>query len=347
MGKCFSFTATRNSCYKFSFTIAGLKSSSTDLGDGTVIHCWVPKTHKAHKPNLVLIHGIGANAMWQWNEFISPLISKFNVYVPDLVFFGESYTSRPERSESFQAQCVMRAMEAHGVNKMNLVGLSYGGFVGYSLAAQFPAAVERVVICCAAVCMEDKDMEEGMFIKKSVEEVMSVLFAQTPEKLREMITVSFYKPPKTLPSCFLSDFIEFELLTLLPEMENYGLKRVIKDVPGMHEAPAIAGRIDELETGILLRLLCSGPLIASWGKLWTKVCCDAPVLVAMKWGKKEMHTVYVQERKELVQALHKDRKLSDLPKITQILDAAHINHLGRTGSDIPTGIGTPIEKALG
>lgn len=239
MAKCFSFTSSRDWCYKYSFTYAGLKSSTTDLNDGSVIHCWIPKKHKPNKPTLVLIHGIGANAMWQWNDFISPLVAKFNVYVPDLVFFGESYTTRPDRTEAFQAQCVMRAMEAHGVRRMNIVGLSYGGFVGYRLAEQFPEAVEKIVIGCAGVCLEEKDMDEGLFKVKSVEEAMDLLLAQTPEKLRELMRLSFYKPIQHLPSCFLSDFIN--------------------------------------------------------------VMC----------------TENLQERRELIQALHKDRKLSDLPKITQ------------------------------
>lgn len=177
--------------------------------------------------------------MWQWNDFVSPLSSKFNVYVPDLLFFGESYTSRSDRSESFQAQCVMKVMETLGVGRMRVVGLSYGGFVAYSMADQFPDAVERVVIGCAGVCLEEKDMEEGLFKVKSVDEATSILLAQTPEKLRELMKLSFYKPLKNVPSCFLSDFIE--------------------------------------------------------------VMC----------------TENLQERKGLIYALHKDRKLSDLPKITQ------------------------------
>lgn len=83
----------------------------------------------------------------------------------------------------------------------------------------------------------------------------------------------------------------------------------------------------------------------------------------------------LQERRELIQALHKDRKVSDLPKITQVkytyslvpgtkvgamlnifssclacsmtrcfLDAADTNHLGRRRSGIPGGIGTQIKK---
>ncbi|PKI66214.1 hypothetical protein CRG98_013382, partial [Punica granatum] len=102
MARCFSFTATRDQCFRLSFSQSGLKSTSTDLGEGTVMHCWVPRRRQQSKPNLLLLHGMGANAMWQWNEFISPLVSRFNLYVPDLVFFGESYTSRPDRTEAFQ-----------------------------------------------------------------------------------------------------------------------------------------------------------------------------------------------------------------------------------------------------
>lgn len=240
MAKCFSFTATRDRCYRHSFSNAGLRSSTTDLGDGTIMHVWAPKNHFQSKPTLVLVHGIGANAMWQWNDFVSPLMSRFNVYVPDLLFFGESYTTRPERSDQFQAQCVMRAMEAHGVNVMSVVGISYGGFVGYSMAAQFKEKVEKLVLCCAGVCLEEKDMDEGMFQVKSVDEAVSLLLPQTPDKIRELLKISFYKPTvRRVPSCFLNDFIQ--------------------------------------------------------------VMC----------------TEYFQERKELIQALHKDRKLSDLPKITQ------------------------------
>ncbi|KAG4147534.1 hypothetical protein ERO13_D05G228600v2 [Gossypium hirsutum] len=210
MTRCFSLTAARNRCYKSSFLKAGLRSTITDLQDGTVMHCWVPKTHNDSKPNLLLIHGLGANTMWQWGDTIRKMIPFFNIFVPDLVFFGDSYTTRPERSESFQAQCVMRVMEANSVKKLSLVGLSYGGFVGYSLAAQFSEAVERVVICCAGVCMEEKDLKEGVFKVSDLEEAADILVPQTPEKLRELLGFAMFKPPSStlVPSCLLADFID-------------------------------------------------------------------------------------------------------------------------------------------
>lgn len=174
------------------------------------MHCWVPKTRNDSKPDLVLIHGLGANALWQWTNIISHMIHYFNVYVPDLLFFGDSFTTRPERSESFQAECVMRVMEAHSVKKLSLVGLSYGGFVGYSMAAQFKEKIEKVVICCSGVCLEEQDLRDGMFKVSDLEEASKILVPQSPEKLKELMGYGFFKlPPLSLvPSCLLSDYID-------------------------------------------------------------------------------------------------------------------------------------------
>ncbi|XP_059631346.1 uncharacterized protein LOC132274165 [Cornus florida] len=240
MSKCFSLTASRNWCLRSVFSKSGLRSTIFDLADGTIMHCWVPKTRKESKPDLLLIHGLGANAMWQWGDVIRIVVPYFNVYVPDLVFFGDSFTTRPERSESFQAQCVMRVMEANSVRRMSVVGLSYGGFVAYSMAAQFREAVERVVICCAGVCLEEKDLAAGLFQVSDLEEATSILLPQTAEKMRELMGYTFVKPPVPfMPSCLLNDYID--------------------------------------------------------------VMC----------------TEYMEEKKELVRAIPKDRKLSELPKIPQ------------------------------
>ncbi|CAN1813161.1 Uncharacterized protein Mb2734 [Linum perenne] len=212
MSKCFSFTASRDWFYRYSFANAGLRTVTTDLGDGTVIHCWVPRSHKACKPTLLLVHGFGANAMWQYGDHLRQFTVKFNVYVPDLLFFGRSHTSRSERSESFQAECLMRVMRAHGVERTSLVGISYGGFVGYSMAAQFPGAIEKIVLCCAGVCLEEKDMENGLFKVSNLDEAASILMPQTPEKLKELMRFSFVKPAKGVPTYFLSDFIDKTLI---------------------------------------------------------------------------------------------------------------------------------------
>lgn len=192
---------------------AGLKPKLVEIEPGTVINIWVPtqQTHDNKKPVLVLVHGFATNGILTWLFQVLSLTRNYSVYVPDLLFFGGSATDRPERSESFQAQCVMKLMDVHGVDKMSLVGISYGGFVGYSMSVQFPAAVERVVLCCAGVCLEEKDMKEGLFKVSDLEEAASILLPQTADKLRELMRFSFVKPIKGVPSYFLSDFIKVSL----------------------------------------------------------------------------------------------------------------------------------------
>lgn len=112
----------------------------------------------------------------------------------------------------------MRVMEAHSVRRLSLVGLSYGGFVGYSMAAQSmeeeaAVAVERLVICCAAVCIEEKDLKEGVLSVSDLEEAVMILVPHTPARLRELMGYTLSRPPPLglIPSCLLSDFIDVRL----------------------------------------------------------------------------------------------------------------------------------------
>ncbi|XP_030537269.2 monoacylglycerol lipase ABHD6-like [Rhodamnia argentea] len=228
MSKCFSFTASRDWFYRYWFTKSGLRSVSTGLGDGTIMHCWVPKSRKPSKPNLVLVHGFGANAMWQYAEALHHFTPRYNVYVPDLIFFGRSYTSLPDRTESFQARCLMRLMGLQGVERMSMVGISYGGFVAYSMAVQYPQALDRLVLCCTGVCLEEKDLKAGLFPVKSLEEAKRVLMPQTPEKLRELMRVSFVRPATGVPSFFLSDFIKVMCSEFVEEKGEL-IQEILKD----------------------------------------------------------------------------------------------------------------------
>ncbi|CAL5414924.1 unnamed protein product [Camellia sinensis] len=305
MSKCFSLTASRNWCYRSYFSSSGLRSTITDLGDGTVMHCWVPKTQKESKPNLLLIHGFGANAMWQWGEILRFFIPHFNVYVPDLVFFGDSYTTRPDRSETFQARCVRRVMEGRSVAKMSVVGLSYGGFVAYRLAEEWGEAVERVVICCAGVALEEKDLEEGLFRVSDLEVAAEILLPQTAGKMRELMRYTFVKPPMVVPSCLLMDFIH------------------VRDSPPRHQwSSSTAPTTDKFRSEYsawspkrapgkfrIFRAPQESNLTHGCGKAMPSPLGHHPRCV--------MCSEHVEEKKELIQAIAKDRKLKNLPKIPQ------------------------------
>ena len=73
--------------------------------------------------------------------------------------------------------------------------------------------VERVVVCGSRVCMEEKDVKEGLFLVTNLDEAANVLVPRTPERLRELVGYTFFKPPPLgwLASCFLLDFIEVRM----------------------------------------------------------------------------------------------------------------------------------------
>lgn len=97
--------------------------------------------------------------------------------------------------------------------------------MGYSLAAQFPKVLEKVVLCCSGVCLEESDMEEGLFPVKAIDEAANILVPQTPDKLRDLIRFSFVnsKPVRGVPSCFLTDFID---VSPLPFWRNFRILKI-------------------------------------------------------------------------------------------------------------------------
>ncbi|CAD5317537.1 unnamed protein product [Arabidopsis thaliana] len=230
---CFSLSEAIERTYKSGFKRSGLRPVTIDLKDGTVVNFWVSKTkpESKPKPNLLLIHGLGATAIWQWYDVARRLSRYFNLYIPDLVFFGGSSTTRPERSDIFQAQTLMRALEAQSVKKFSLVGLSYGGFVGYRMASMYADAVEKVVICCAAVCVEEKDMKAGVFKVSDLDEASKILVPESVKKLRELMGYIFYKPAlaRLVPTCLLHDFIEHALTRDNMEEKRELIKAIPKD----------------------------------------------------------------------------------------------------------------------
>lgn len=96
---------------------AGLSSQTVDIDADTTVHFWGPLKAAPSKSNLVLIHGFGPESLWQWRHQITFFAPHFNVFVPDLVFFGGSYTKSSERSEIFQARCIAKLLEKLGISR--------------------------------------------------------------------------------------------------------------------------------------------------------------------------------------------------------------------------------------
>ncbi|XP_058079075.1 uncharacterized protein LOC131227315 isoform X3 [Magnolia sinica] len=200
------------------FRSSGLYPQTIQIDPQTTIHCWLPtKSGFPSKPPLVLIHGFGPSAIWQWRSQVQSLSRHFSLYVPDLVFFGGSSTSSPERSEVFQAASVAKMLEKLGVEQFSVVGTSYGGFVAYNLGRICGEKVEKVVIASSGVSRRRRDNVE-LLEKAGAEKISDLMLPSTAKDLRTLLRLSVNRRLH-IPDCLLNDVIH-EVLIIWGEFDQ-------------------------------------------------------------------------------------------------------------------------------
>ncbi|KAL0378139.1 UNVERIFIED_CONTAM: hypothetical protein Sradi_3119400 [Sesamum radiatum] len=145
--------------------LAGIIPHTVEIEPGTVMNIWVPSetvkkpqktktsaadgdiaTAKPAKPVVVLVHGFAAEGIVTWQFQVGSLTKKYSVYVPDLLFFGGSITDNPDRSPTFQAECLVKGLRKLGIERCTVVGFSYGGMVAFKMAELYPELVEALVM---------------------------------------------------------------------------------------------------------------------------------------------------------------------------------------------------------
>jgi pimeloyl-ACP methyl ester carboxylesterase len=201
------------------FAAAGLVEASVPLDGGTTtVHCWrfPPGADGVTdaRPVLVLLHGFGPPATWQWRRQVGPLSRRFRLVVPDLLFFGgSSSTSEAARvSEAHQAEAVAKlvaaVVPAGAAARVSVAGTSYGGFVAYHVARLLgPGAVERVVIASSDLLKADAD-DRALLRRGGAERVEDVMLPRSPERMRRLLQLAYHRPRRFTPGFVLRDLVQ-------------------------------------------------------------------------------------------------------------------------------------------
>jgi pimeloyl-ACP methyl ester carboxylesterase len=96
-------------------------------------------------PALLLIHGVGANST-TWEPVHAKLAQRFTVIAPDLLGHGESDKPRADYSLAAFANGMRDLLAALDIDRVTVVGHSFGGGVAMQFAYQYPQLVERIVL---------------------------------------------------------------------------------------------------------------------------------------------------------------------------------------------------------
>lgn len=205
--------------------MAGVVPYTLEIEEGTSMNFWVPKEtlnkpnkrekpkimSRPNKPVVVLIHGFAAEGIVTWQFQVGSLSKKYSVYVPDLLFFGESKTDKADRTPTFQAECLATGLRKLGVDKCSVVGFSYGGMVAFKLAELYPDMVDGLVISgsiLAMTCsMSDETMQRLGFSSSS-----ELLLPTSVKGLKTLLKVATYKN-LWFPDRIHRDYLEVSFLT--------------------------------------------------------------------------------------------------------------------------------------
>ncbi|MGE4132835.1 MAG: alpha/beta fold hydrolase [Bdellovibrionales bacterium] len=108
---------------------------------------WTWRFHRSGRgPDLVLIHGIGAD-LFCWRQIIPLLNPDYRVWAVDLPGFGGS-TKKPDATYGLDDQVTRlhEFLDEVGVSRAHLVGNSMGGNIALWLAHKFPKQVASVTV---------------------------------------------------------------------------------------------------------------------------------------------------------------------------------------------------------
>ncbi|KAI3712209.1 hypothetical protein L1987_70760 [Smallanthus sonchifolius] len=195
--------------------LAGLTPQTIEIEPGTLMNIWVPKETVTNndqniylpptKPAVLLLHSFAMDGIFTWFLQVLALTREYSVYVPDFLFFGGSITNRNERSARFQAEFVAKGLGKLKVEKVTLVGLSYGGMVGFKMAMLYPKLVRSMVMSGTVIEMTGSISRES-YKRLGLTRWSDLLMPTTIEGLKRMFSIGFHKAP------WLPDFVYRDLL---------------------------------------------------------------------------------------------------------------------------------------
>lgn len=131
--------------------------------DGVRLH-YLDVGHGA--PPLLLLHGLSANAQSFGGVIAAGLGDSFRLIVPDLRGRGQSAAPATGYSMEDHARDAVALLDALGLDRVAVVGHSFGGFLGIYLAATRPERVTKLVVIDAAMTLNPR---VGEMLKPSLD----------------------------------------------------------------------------------------------------------------------------------------------------------------------------------
>lgn len=159
---------------------------------------------------LVLIHGGGSdNAAISWFNLFAPLAEDREIVAPDLPGFGGSVDVPAVGGPKAMADTVAQAMDALGVERAVVFGVSMGGDVALNLALEHPERVAGLVLVAPGglvPVVRSRAVHFSAWLATKTPDWLLLPAARLANKFVSVALRAMVKDPKSLPPQIVAEF---------------------------------------------------------------------------------------------------------------------------------------------
>lgn len=157
---------------------------------------------------LILLHGFGANALFQWKSTAIELSKYYNIVIPDLVFFGKSKSKSNDFSIEYQVNAINKILKSSRIfGKISILGNSYGGLVATIYAETYPERVEYLLLNNSLMKNFSIKIADLYAESKGEKSIFNLLAPSTISQLNKSLDIAYYKAPR-IPKLFKKQFVK-------------------------------------------------------------------------------------------------------------------------------------------
>ena len=106
---------------------------------------------QGHGPPLLMLMGMGGSGEMWGDEFIGPLARRFRLLLPDNRGTGRTPRGEAPYTIARLAADAVAVLDAEGIDRAHVLGVSMGGMVAQEAAIRHPARVGGLVLGCTTV----------------------------------------------------------------------------------------------------------------------------------------------------------------------------------------------------
>lgn len=174
---------------------------------------------------VLLIHGFGGDGLVNWKPQMLDLVRDHRVIVPDLLWFGGSTASRRPSLDA-QADALAALVTRLDLHRVEVVGISYGGFVAMELVRRLPDRIGRMVIVNSPGPVYTEADFAGLLQRGGVKSAEALFVPDSAAAMRRL-TALVYSDKRDAPDWVLDDFRQHYVVGHEPQ-----LRALMQDLTG-------------------------------------------------------------------------------------------------------------------